>query len=195
MRQRLFMETCAPELYWGHVLRSLALKQSAFDDPKGKDRKNLIVYVECDRCATDAILSVTGCHPGKRSMKILDYGKMAATFINLETGKAARVTVRSKDQPGETRTREMMDREPPIDLEHYEVVPADELFTVQDVTVELRPEDLPGKPLRISVCSMCGEQVMDKREIVKNDKILCKPCSEGKIYYIPASPVRPAPRD
>jgi formylmethanofuran dehydrogenase subunit E len=176
----------------GTRLALLGLEAIGIGDPKGKDRKDLIVYVETDRCATDAILSVTGCHPGKRSMKILDYGKMAATFINLRTGKAVRVVVRSKEQPGSTRTREAMDRETPLDLEEYVVMPADKLFILQDVTVPLRPEDMPGKPLQISVCSVCGEQVMDKREIVRDGRILCKPCSEGTTYYGTLSPERTA---
>jgi formylmethanofuran dehydrogenase subunit E len=176
----------------GTRLALLGLDAIGIHDPKGKDRKNLIVYVETDRCATDAILSVTGCHPGKRSMKILDYGKMAATFINLQTGKAVRVVVRSKGKPGDTRTREVMDREPPIDLEEYVVMPVDQLFIMQDVTVQLRPEDMPGKPLQISVCSLCGEQIMDKREVIQDGHIFCKPCSEGTTYYKAASPARPA---
>lgn len=174
----------------GTRLALLGLDAIGIGDPKGKDRKDLIVYVETDRCATDAILSVTGCHPGKRSMKILDYGKMAATFVNLKTGKAVRVVVRSKGKPGDTRTREAMDRETPLDLEEYVVMPADKLFMLQDVTVPLRPEDMPGRPLQISVCSVCGEQVMDRREIVRDGKILCKPCSEGTTYYRAASPAR-----
>jgi formylmethanofuran dehydrogenase subunit E len=176
----------------GTRLALLGLDAIGIGDPKGKDRKDLIVYVETDRCATDAILSVTGCHPGKRSMKILDYGKMAATFINLKTGKAVRVVVRRKGEPGDTRTREMMDREPPIDLDQYVVMPADQLFLVQDVEVQLRPEDMPGKPSQISVCSVCGEQVMDKREVLRDGQILCKPCWEGATYYEPLSPARPA---
>lgn len=201
--KRLDLTTCLDEarafhgdvcagIVLGTRLALLGLEAIGISDPKGKDRKDLIVYVETDRCATDAILSVTGCHPGKRSMKILDYGKMAATFINLKTGKGVRVVVRSKGRPGEIRTREMMDQEPAVDLDQYAVMPADELFLLQDVSVELRPEDMPGKPLQISVCSACGEQVMDKREVVRDGQILCKPCREGATYYRPLSPARPA---
>lgn len=176
----------------GTRLALLGLDAIGINDPKGKDRKDLIVYVETDRCATDAILSVTGCHPGKRSMKILDYGKMAATFINLKTGKAVRVVVRSKGKPGETRTRETMDAEPPIDLEEYVIMSADQLFILQEVSVQLRPEDMPGKPLQISVCSACGEQIMDKREVVRDSKVLCRPCCEGAAYYQTLAPAQPA---
>ena len=85
-----------------------------------------------------------------------------------------------------------MDQEPPLDLEECVVMPADKLFMLRDVTVQLRPEDMPLKPLQISVCSVCGEQVMDKREIVRDGRILCKPCSEGTTYYDTLSPERTA---
>jgi formylmethanofuran dehydrogenase subunit E len=78
----------------GTRMSILGLKTIGIDDPKGKNRKGIIVFVETDRCVTDAILVTTGCHPGKRTMKILDYGKMAATFVNLKTGKAVRVNVK-----------------------------------------------------------------------------------------------------
>src|SRR5512144_142586 len=69
------------------------------DDPRGKHRKRLVTFVEIDRCATDAIGVVTGCRLGKRALKFRDWGKMAATFVDLETGRAIRVAARdsSKD--------------------------------------------------------------------------------------------------
>jgi formylmethanofuran dehydrogenase subunit E len=167
----------------GTRMAVLGLTALGIDDPKGQDRKRLIVYVETDRCASDAILSVTGCHPGKRSMKILDYGKMAATFINIETGKAVRVVVKDKDRDKEY-TPEMVDATP--HTEAYAMAPAEDLFEIAEVSVDLKPEDLPGKPLRIVTCSSCGERVMDMREVVQDGKTLCRPCAEGKRYYRPA---------
>ena len=158
----------------GTRMSILGLSALGIDDPKGEDRKKLIVYVETDRCASDAILSVTGCHPGKRSMKILDYGKMAATFIDIETGRAVRVTVKETDMgkgPGESL------------VDDYVAAPAEELFQLEEVAVDLRPEDMPGKPLRVVNCSACGERVMDMREVMKDGKVLCRPCAEGKRYY------------
>ncbi len=70
----------------------LALSLIDIEDPKGSDRKKLYTVVEIDRCATDAIQSVTGCSLGKRSMKYLDHGVMAASFVNLETSKSVRIT-------------------------------------------------------------------------------------------------------
>src|SRR3990167_8841589 len=69
----------------------LGLREIGICDPKGKDRKSIIVFVEMDRCATDAVQSITGCSLGRRTMKFVDYGKMATTFLNLKTGNAIRV--------------------------------------------------------------------------------------------------------
>jgi formylmethanofuran dehydrogenase subunit E len=140
-------------------------------DPKGAERKKLMVFVEIDRCATDAIMALTGCRPGKRTMKVLDYGKMAATFVNLETRKAVRLATRIKKN-------ESGGSEP-----DFAAAPLEALFSITNVEVPLRPEDMPGKPLRRIVCKCCGDTVMDGREISVGDDSLCKPCAAQASYY------------
>lgn len=168
----------------GTRMALIGMKAVGIDDPKGKDRKNLIVYVEMDRCATDAILVVTGCHPGKRTMKILDYGKMAATFINLETGKAVRIAAKNTDGD-KVITREMIQQNPHT-IDHAKK-PDEELFTIAEVKVELKPEDLPGPPLQTVVCSVCGERVMDKKDILIDGKYYCRACADNNSYYNPVN--------
>jgi len=164
----------------GTRMSILGLQSIGIDDPKGKDRKNIIVFAETDRCVTDAILVTTGCHPGKRTMKIFDYGKMAATFVNLKTGKAVRVFLKNKD--GDKKlTREEIESSPHSD--DFVMSPPEDLFNVVEVSVDLKPEDLPGRPLQIVTCSICGERIMDKREVYRDGSILCKPCAEGSCYY------------
>jgi formylmethanofuran dehydrogenase subunit E len=150
------------------------LKRIGISDPKGADRKKLMVFVEIDRCTTDAIMALTGCKPGKRTMKIRDYGKMAATFINLESGKAARVATRMNKKNSGDNSTEKPD---------FGGAAEEELFSITDVEVSLRPEDMPGKPLRRVPCASCGESVMDGREIEHQGKNLCKPCFENMNYY------------
>jgi formylmethanofuran dehydrogenase subunit E len=166
----------------GTRMSIIGLKAIGIDDPKGKDRKNIIVFAETDRCVTDALLATTGCHPGKRTMKIFDYGKMAATFVNLKTGKAVRVNVKNKDG-NKKQTREEIEQNPHTDV--YAMMPAEDLFNVVEVSVNLKPEDLPGKPLHIVVCSSCGERIMDVREVLQDGNILCKPCANKNSYYTP----------
>src|SRR5437588_10436953 len=82
----------------------LGLKQLGIDDPHGKDRKRLVTFVDIDRCATDAVAVVTGCSLGKRALKFRDWGKMAATFVDVTTGKAIRVSAKESSK---ARARQM----------------------------------------------------------------------------------------
>ena len=149
-------------------------------DPRGEDRKDLMVFVEIDRCPTDAIIAVTGCHPGKRTLKILDHGKMAATFINLKTGTAARVSAKNR-QGDAIKTREMIEKEPMTD--DFAALTDEELFTVTEVRVHLNPEDLPGRPVRSVPCTLCGERVLDMKDVEIDGKYYCRTCADKKSYY------------
>lgn len=153
----------------GTRMTMCGLRKVGILDPKGADRKKLMVFVEIDRCATDAIMALTGCRPGKRTMKVLDYGKMAATFVNLETEKAVRVAINRKKEEE--------------DNPDFGTLSEEELFSITEVNVPLRPEDLPGKPLRRCQCTRCGENIMDGREVESQGETLCKPCFERKNYY------------
>jgi len=166
----------------GVKMSMLGLKKAGIEEPKGKDKKNLIVFVEMDRCATDAVQSVTGCSLGHRTMKFMDYGKMAATFVNLKTKKAIRVI--AKEESRETAKRYFPDIEDKYkaQLEAYKVMSDEELFDVMDVKVEIKPEDMPGKPLKRVKCDRCGEYVQDMRDVLKDGKVFCKPCIYGGYY-------------
>jgi formylmethanofuran dehydrogenase subunit E len=160
----------------------LGLQKIGLEDPKGKDRKGLIVFVEMDRCATDAIQSVTGCSLGHRTMKFMDYGKMAATFLNLQTGRALRVVAR-EDAKG--RAKEYFPGHKDkyaAQIEAYKVMSNEELFDWEEVDTKLDPHDMPGRPLKRVRCSMCGESVQDGREVHVKGRILCKPCAIGGYY-------------
>src|SRR4030067_638283 len=133
----------------GVRMSMLGLGEIGIEDPKGKDRKNLIVFVEMDRCAADAVQSVTGCSLGHRTMKFMDYGKMAATFLNLKTNKAVRVIAKEDSRQKVKEYFPDIDNKCEAQLEAYKVRPDDELFVVMEVTVKINPEDLPGRPLRM----------------------------------------------
>ncbi len=162
----------------------LGLKSIDVDDPKGRDRKSVMVFVEMDRCATDAVQSVTGCSLGKRTMKFMDYGKMAATFLNLGTGKAVRIVAREEAR---SRARECFPEvtDPyAAQLEAYKILPDADLFSAAAVHVAVRSEDMPGRPLSRVQCARCGEYVQDKREKKIDGDILCRPCAQGGYYHI-----------
>lgn len=172
---------CAGQVL-GVRMSIMGMREIGIHDPEA-ERKKMMVFVEIDRCATDAIMTVTGCKPGKRTMKIKDYGKMAATFINLETGEAVRIASRSSSREKSAEYVQDSGDESSIQCKAYMVMPDDELFEVKKVKVNLTPGDMPGRPVRRVTCDMCGESVMDARDILVNNKALCRPCAEKSNYY------------
>lgn len=174
---------CAGQVI-GVRLSMAGLREIGIDDPRGKQRKDFYVLVEIDRCATDAIQTVTGCSLGKRSLKWLDYGIMAATFVNLKTGKGVRIT--ALEEARETSKKycpEIMDKYKQ-QLEAYRIMPEDELFKIQSVKVKVPTEDMPGRPKRRVQCEACGDWVQDCRDVEKDGKSVCKPCAYGRYYEI-----------
>ena len=151
--------------------------------------KKLIVYVEMDRCATDAIAFVTGVRLGRRSLKFVDNGIMAATFVNLETGRALRIvsTESARDRVDEFAP-EMEDRRR-RQIAAYSRMGIADLFTVTRVRVDVGAEEMPGPTRFKAVCAQCGQMVRDKREVMKQDRILCRPCALGT-YYRPMEETR-----
>lgn len=146
--------------------------------------RGLIVFVEIDRCAADAIAAVTGCRLGKRTLKHMDYGKMAATFVNIKTGKAVRVVAREDARQRAKEYFPQIEDKYAAQLEAYKVMPNEELFDVMEVSVKIKPEDMPGRPLRRVKCDMCGEYIQDLREVYKDRKVLCKPCADSGYYSL-----------
>mgnify|MGYP000864412174 CR=1 FL=1 len=175
---------CAGQVI-GVRMAMLGCRLVGIEDPKAPHlRKKLMVFVEIDRCATDAIESVTGCRMGRRSLKFKDFGINAATFVNLDNRVAYRIvsTETSREMakeyaPGEETPRMQQ-------LEGYKRMPDDLLFDVQRVGVTLPEWEMPGPPLRHAVCSRCGQMVRDGREIHVGDEALCRPCA-GESYFYP----------
>jgi formylmethanofuran dehydrogenase subunit E len=153
------------------------------DEPsKLPEIKKIIVYVEMDRCATDAISFVTGTRLGRRSLKFVDNGIMAATFVNLESKKAFRIAsteesrnLASKYAPDILDKREQQ-------LEAYKKMDIEDLFTIEEVFVDVPASDMPGPTRFKAVCDKCGTMVRDKREVLKNSQILCRSCAFGAYY-------------
>ena len=173
--------TCAGQIL-GIRLSLLGLKELGIDDPI-KERKRLVTIVEIDRCATDAVQLVTGCRLGKRALKFKDFGKVAATFVDLKTGRAIRIVAREESKQ---KARELF---PELDKEEgqrraYRQLPDDDLFTRQWVRVALPEEDMPGYRAPRVVCAQCGEGINFKREVQRDGRLLCRACA-GERYYEP----------
>ncbi len=162
----------------------LGCRLISLDEPTRRDQiKKLIVYVEMDRCTADAVAHVTGVKLGRRSLKFVDYGIMAATFVNLETDKAYRIlsTEESRDLAALYATAAESKREQ--QLEAYKRMPDSVLFRVYKVQVRFGEYDMPGPTRRKVACSRCGQVVRDGREVTENGQILCRPCSSGCYFH------------
>lgn len=174
---------CAGQVI-GVRMSMVGLQAIGIDDPKGSDRKKIYVLVEIDRCATDAIQSVTGCSLGKRSMRWLDLGIMAATFVNLETGEAVRITALEESRERSKKYCPAVDGKYSRQLEAYRIMPEHELFRLEQVEVDLPAENMPGRPLRRIQCEACGDWVQDCRDVQLKGRVLCRGCVNGKYYKI-----------
>ncbi|HWX53618.1 MAG TPA: FmdE family protein [Verrucomicrobiae bacterium] len=174
---------CAGQVL-GVRMAMFGLEKLGIADPKGQDRKRLVTFVEIDRCATDAVAVVTGCRLGKRALKFRDWGKMAATFVDLESGKAVRVAAResSKDLARSLHP-EIPDKNQQQMLAYQEMSDG-QLFQTEWVRVELPPEEMPGYKGERIVCAECGEGINFQREVRRDGKVLCRSCA-GERYYTP----------
>jgi formylmethanofuran dehydrogenase subunit E len=170
---------CAGQVL-GVRLAMLGIQELGIPDPI-KEPKRIVTYVEIDRCVTDAVALVANCRLGKRALKFRDWGKVAATFCDLKTGRAVRIAAKESSKQA---AKEMFPELPREEGQQkaYAQLPDDVLFSKEWVKVEIRPEDLPGfKGPRI-VCAACGEGINFKREIVRDGRTLCRSCA-GERYY------------
>jgi formylmethanofuran dehydrogenase subunit E len=198
---------CAGQVL-GVRMAMLGCRLLGVDDPRGKvhraDRKRLVTYVEIDRCATDAIAVVTGCRLGKRALKFRDWGKMAATFVDLGRpaseelgleavpgGRAVRIAARESSKD---RARELypnVDGKNAQQMLAYREMPDDELFATQWVTVPLHPREMPGYKAGRITCELCGEGINFDREFVQEElvdgalirRVLCQSCAAPESRY------------
>ena len=177
---------CAGQVL-GVRMAMFGLELLGIKDPRGADRKRLVTFVEIDRCMTDAIGVVTGCRLGKRALKFRDWGKVAATFVDLVNNRAVRIAAR---EGSKVRAREL---HPEIENKNQQQMLAyrelldEELFDVEWVKVQLPPEELPGYKGERILCARCGEGINFRREVRVNGEILCKSCA-GERYYQPLEP-------
>jgi formylmethanofuran dehydrogenase subunit E len=170
----------------GVRMAMLGLQKLGIDDPQNnkEDRKRLVTFVEIDRCATDAVAVVTGCRLGKRALKFRDFGKMAATFVDLQTGRAIRIAAKESSKALARQMHPELESKNQQQMLAYREMADDDLFTAQWVRVELLPEEFPGYKGERIICDLCGEGINFRREIRRDGKTLCRSCA-GERYYEP----------
>ncbi|HEV2178074.1 MAG TPA: FmdE family protein [Terriglobia bacterium] len=169
----------------GVRMAMLGLRELGIDEP-ANFRKRLYTYVEIDRCATDAVSLVTGCRLGARTLKFLDYGKVAATFVDLESGRAVRVAARDDSRRRARQVAPELADPYRQQREAYKAMDDAELFIWQRVRVKVNDQDLPGGPRSRVACDECGEGVNNGRELRAGGRVLCRNCA-GESYYVLSS--------
>jgi len=167
----------------GVRMARLGCELIGLDNPRAPDQiKKIVVYVEIDRCAADAIGYVTGVRLGRRSLKFVDNGIMAATFVNLESGHAYRVVSTEEARDLASLYAPEIQGNARQQLEAYQRMPDSVLFRVQRVEVPMSEFDLPGPTRRKVSCTRCGQVVRDHREVVIDGAVLCRPCADGAYF-------------
>lgn len=165
----------------GVRMAMLGLQRLGIHDPRGVDRKRLITYIEIDRCATDAIGMVTGCRLGKRSLKFRDWGKMAATFVDLESTRGIRIVALEDSRELAQKLYPHVEGKKAQQMAAYRDLSDEQLFREQWVRVAPDPSELPGYRGERFLCPRCGEGVNFGRFAEVNGERLCLPCAHPEL--------------
>ncbi len=173
---------CAGQIL-GVRLAMLGCSRLGIDDPRGRDRKRLVTFVEIDRCATDAIGVVTGCRLGKRALKFRDWGKMAATFVDLDSNRAIRIAARESSKELARQRYPDIENKNQQQMAAYRELSDEELFDEQWVRVNLAAKEFPGYKGERVACSQCGEGINYDRFLVRDGRRLCLSCAAPEERY------------
>ena len=176
---------CAGQVL-GVRLAMLGCARLEIEEPRGRDRKRLVTFVEIDRCATDAIAVVTGCRLGKRALKFRDWGKMAATFVDLEAKRAIRIAARESSKELARRLHPEIENKNLQQMAAYREMSDHDLFSEEWVRVALDATEFPGYKGERTTCQECGEGINFDRFVVRDGQTLCQSCaSPEQRYYQP----------
>ena len=176
---------CAGQIL-GVRMAMLGCRRLGIDEPRGRDRKRLVTFVEIDRCATDAIGVVTGCRLGKRALKFRDWGKMAATFIDIPSDRAIRIAARESSKELARALHPEIDNKNQQQMLAYRELSDTDLFSEEWVRVTLPAKEFPGYKGDRIACANCGEGINYDRFIERGGQRLCQACSNpDERYYQP----------
>lgn len=144
--------------------------------------KRLVVFMETDGCGADGVSVATGCWVGRRTLRVIDFGKLAATFVDTYTGQAVRIVPRPGIRESAWHYAPMAGNRWMAQLEGYQLMPEEELLLAQPVTLTVNLQELISQPgLRVT-CEACGEEIMNERQVIHEEMVLCRACA-GDAYY------------
>jgi formylmethanofuran dehydrogenase subunit E len=157
--------------------------------------KRLLTISETDGCTVDGLIAATGCRVGSRTLRILDFGKVAATFADTHTGETFRIVPRREARQiaadHATGTSGKWDAM----LLGYQVMSVAELFVVQQVTLKMPLSEIISRPSRKAICEVCGEEIINGREVLNNGVVLCRACAGDGYYHCSDKPPAELARD
>jgi formylmethanofuran dehydrogenase subunit E len=153
-------------------------------------KKQMLVISETDGCFVDGVIAATGCTVGHRTLRVEDYGKIAATFVETTTGRAVRVAPRGDIRERACAAVPEETRHYFAQMQAYQIMPDDEMFTVFPVRLNNPIRAIISSPaLRVN-CDVCGDEIINQREVHREGLTLCLTCA-GDGYYRPiSSPVK-----
>jgi len=147
-----------------------------------RNDKRLLVISETDGCAIDGLIAATGCRVGSRTLRILDFGKVAATFADVYTEETIRIVPRREARKLAVDHVFKARNDWEAMLAGYQVISAPELFVVQQVKLNMSLSEIISRPGRKAICEVCREEIINGREVLKNGVVLCRAC-DGAGYY------------
>jgi formylmethanofuran dehydrogenase subunit E len=156
------------------------LRALGFDEPPAK--KRLLVIIETDGCFADGVIAATECTVGHRTLRVEDYGKAAATFIDTETGRALRVAPALDVREQACASVPEEPRHYFAQMQAYRTLPDEALLTVAPVELTTPVEAIVSRPGLRTNCAVCGEEIMNERELLREGLVLCRACA-GSGYY------------
>ena len=168
------------------------MKTLGFHEPPTK--KRLLVISETDGCFVDGVIAATNCTVGHRTLRVEDYGKVSATFVDTKMGRAVRVAPRLDVREHACAFVPEESRHYFAQMRAYQIMPDEGMLTIQEVLLKTPIERIVSRPgLRVN-CDVCGEEIMNEREVLRDGLTLCRACAEGG-YYQPALSTVPVRMD
>lgn len=164
-------------------LRELAIQGCADEGRYTNERKRLLTIVETDGCGLDGIAVATDCAVGRRTLRVMDYGKVAATLVDTRSNRAIRVSPTPASRTlAYTYAPEASSRWHAY-LAAYQIIPDQELLRVEEVVLEQTVQEIISRPGARAICESCGEEIINEREVVVDERVLCRTCAAGGYYH------------
>lgn len=153
-----------------------------FDVPLPQPEKRLLAIAETDGCFVDGLSAATGCYVGRRTLRIEDYGKTAATFVDTLTGQAIRMTPQHnvRELAGEYAPTARNNWE--AQLIGYQTIPDELLLSWQWVGLTVPVKEIVGQPGKRVICEICREEIINQREVLREGIVICRSCA-GDSYF------------